>query len=164
MKKNRLASATFASLTALASLLGTSLITTQQAYSHETSKTYCARHLYNKSSSYWYVSFYTRGRGDNPAGNYNFIQIDPGKTHHFDIEKLFQSTGSGVKLAYDHVRVQSYTGSKKSGTPSHNSEYGVSSRVSNIVWQTSCIYIDHSGSTGKVGLNSPADGDMRFVN
>ena len=164
MNKNRLAIAAIVSFTAFSSLLGTSLITTQQAYAHGSTKSFCGRHFYNKSKHYWYVSFYTKGKGNNPGGDYNYIQIDPGKTHHFYTEKLFTATLAEVTLNFDHVRVQSYTGPNKSGTPSHNSAYGVSSRDSNVLWQTGCIYINHSGSTGKVGLNSPADGDMRFVN
>lgn len=166
-------------------LMGTAVGVAPKVNAHETfsSEHHCARHLYNRSNSYWYVTFYKSCpssvpgpcRGDfnvarkfPPSGGVSsdgYIQINPGTTHHLNVADLFMNHRDMKNLRYKSVRVQSYTGPNKSGQASYNSKFSVEWKSHGMGLQNNkspCIYLRHNGSTGDATLNEPADGDIIF--
>ncbi|QGP55765.1 hypothetical protein PsalMR5_03224 [Piscirickettsia salmonis] len=107
----------------------------------------CYRHIYNESESAW--TFSAPG-GSSQAGDVYFLNTDCPKDGPCTIP-----AGESVKIKYTTTDGWSQGDMTVTDKTGHQKVFYYSGHYGN------CPGIDHSGSTGAVSLNQPANGDWK---
>lgn len=104
----------------------------------------CYRHIYNNTTLTWNFDFYaTNGNVHAPNQTMNHIILKP---------------QTSVEIEYTNDSLGNIGGNVKitNSNQSYNQVFGYGTKFP----RDPCPYIQHSGNTGAVNVNDPADGDF----